>query len=108
MAAPLEELVSCWMDWGGIDVRLRRLIWPRWIRGFAAGNECCRPGADPRVIADWEDRHGYRLPPGLRAWLMLSNGLFGAGPVDPSDLRDRPHDSVCPCARYDRSARELV
>ena len=46
-----------------------------------AGMSCCRPGADPRIIADWEDRHGYRLPAGLRAWLMLSNGLFGTGPL---------------------------
>jgi hypothetical protein len=80
MAAPLEELVSCWIDWGGIDVRLAPDL-ASLERGFAGGYECCRPGADPRVINDWEDRHGYRLPAGLRAWLRLSNGLFGAGPL---------------------------
>jgi hypothetical protein len=80
MAAPLEELVSCWIDWGGIDVRF--VPDPVVLkRGLAGSKDCCRPGADPRVIADWEDRHGYRLPAGLRAWLMLSNGLFGVGPL---------------------------
>ena len=42
MAAPLGELVSCWMDWGGIDVRFA----PDPVvleRGLTAGNECCRP-----------------------------------------------------------------
>jgi hypothetical protein len=80
MAAPLEELVSCWIDWGGIDVRHAPDL-ASLEHGFAGGYECCRPGADPRVINDWEDRHGYRLPAGLRAWLRLSNGLFGAGPL---------------------------
>jgi hypothetical protein len=48
---------------------------------FGVNRESCRPGADPRSIADWEQRHGYRLPAGLRAWLMLSNGLFSTGPL---------------------------
>ena len=39
---------------------------------------------------------------------MLSNGLFGIGPVHPSDHGDRPDDSLCPRARADRSAGELV
>ena len=56
-------------------------IWPRWNMGSRGAMNRCRPGADPQVINDWEDRHGYRLPAGLRAWLMLSNGLFGAGPL---------------------------
>jgi hypothetical protein len=80
MAAPLEELVRCWIAWGGIDVRLVPAA-DALEKGFAVHPESCRPGADPRTIADWEERHGYRLPAGLRAWLMLSNGLFGAGPL---------------------------
>ena len=56
-------------------------IWPRWNRVRGAAMRSCRPGADARTICDWEKRHGYRLPAGLRAWLMLSNGLFGAGPL---------------------------
>ncbi len=80
MGAPLGELVKCWMDWGGIDLRPAGTL--DWLEtGFAATADACRPGADPRVIADWEARHGYRLPAGLRAWLMLSNGLFADGPI---------------------------
>ncbi len=80
MAGPLGELVSCWIAWGGIDARLcpdRAVL----AAGFHDGCACCRPGADPRSIAAWEERHGYRLPHGLRAWLRLSNGLFGIGPL---------------------------
>ena len=80
MAGLLGELVSCWIAWGGIDVR--HAPDPRRVeRRFSRGLESCRPGADPHLIADWEERHGYRLPAGLRAWLVLSNGLFGSGPL---------------------------
>jgi hypothetical protein len=80
MVAPLGELLECWAAWGGIDVRL--LPTPDELeKGFGGRPDCCRPGADPRVLADWEARHGYALPPGLRAWLMLSNGLSGTGPL---------------------------
>jgi hypothetical protein len=80
MASQLWELVECWMAWGGID----RTLAPspeRLAESFGAGTEACRPPADPREIAAWEHRHGYRLPAGLRAWLMLSNGLYLAGPL---------------------------
>jgi hypothetical protein len=80
MTAPLGELVRCWVAWGGIDLRFAGDL--AWLdTGFAARSESCRPGADPQTITDWEKRHGYRLPAGLRAWLMLSNGLFGTGPI---------------------------
>jgi hypothetical protein len=49
--------------------------------GFRGDLESCRAGARPEAIADWEERHGYRLAAGLRAWLLLSNGLFGSGPL---------------------------
>jgi len=80
MAGPLGELVACWIAWGGIDVRLapdQAVL----ASGFRGNVESCRPGADPHVILDWEERHGYRLPAGLRAWLSLSNGLFVSGPL---------------------------
>ena len=35
MAAPLEELVSCWIAWGGIDAASPP-IWPCLEAGFAA------------------------------------------------------------------------
>ncbi len=80
MAGPLGELVKCWIDWGGIDARLAPD--PAALSsGFRGEVESCRPGADPMAIAGWEDRHGYRLPHGLKAWLRLSNGLFGTGPL---------------------------
>lgn len=80
MAGQLQELVSCWMAWGGIDPTLSPS--PESLEaGFGAAAEPCRPSADPRLIAGWEHRHGFRLPAGLRAWLMLSNGLYLDGPL---------------------------
>jgi hypothetical protein len=80
MAVPLGELVRCWMAWGGIDARLAPD--PAVLAsGFPDGRGACRPGADPQSIAAWEERHGYSLPSGLRAWLMLSNGLYRSGPL---------------------------
>ncbi len=80
MAVPLRELVRCWMAWGGGDARLAPD--PAVLEsGFPDGRAACRPGADPQSIAAWEERHGYGLPTGLRAWLMLSNGLYRSGPL---------------------------
>ena len=80
MANPLGELVSRWMACGGIDARLAPD--PAALEaGFPDSREACRPEADPQVIAAWEERHGYRLPAGLRAWLILSNGLYRSGPL---------------------------
>jgi SMI1/KNR4 family protein SUKH-1 len=80
MAGSLLERVSCWIAWGGIDERLAP--GPGALAGgFPANGESCRPGADPRSIVDWEERHGFQLPHGLQAWLRLSNGLFGGGPL---------------------------
>jgi len=80
MTRPLGELVRCWMAWGGISPD--QAPNPRALEaGFLAMGNPCRPGADPGAIAAWEERHGYRLPAGLRAWLMLSNGLYRCGPL---------------------------
>jgi hypothetical protein len=80
MADPLGELVKCWIAWGGIDARFAPD--PAVLAaGFPGDGEPCRAGALPQAITDWEERHGYRLPAGLRAWLRLSNGLFGSGPL---------------------------
>jgi hypothetical protein len=80
MAGPLSERLQCWMAWGGIDSRLA----PDPValeRGLVGSVNSCRPGASPRALAGWEERHGFCLPAGLRAWLMLSDGLFGSGPL---------------------------
>jgi hypothetical protein len=66
------------MAWGGIDRSFAPL--PAVLATEFRGALSCRPGADPQVILAWEERHGHRLPWGLRAWLSLSNGLFGSGP----------------------------
>jgi hypothetical protein len=80
MGNPLGELVECWIAWGGIDSRYAPDP-AALASGFPYDRESCRPGAPLAAIADWEKRHGYHLPAGLRAWLRLSNGLFGSGPL---------------------------
>jgi len=79
MAVPLEEVLRRWMAWVGIDARLAP--GPAALAAGFHGVDACRPQADPRTIDAWEDRHGYRLPAGLRAWLALSNGLYRTGPL---------------------------
>jgi hypothetical protein len=79
MACQLGALVNCWMAWGGIDASLAPDDGVL-EAGFADG-EACRPAADPGAIAAWENRHGFRLPAGLRAWMLLSNGLYRGGPL---------------------------
>jgi hypothetical protein len=100
MSGQLGELVSCWMAWGGIDESLAPSL-EMLQNGFGGVLEPCRPGADPRTIAAWEHRHGYRLPAALRAWLMLSNGLYIQGPlihpitaIGPMIVFSRIHDLV--------------
>ncbi|MGC8638482.1 MAG: SMI1/KNR4 family protein [Isosphaeraceae bacterium] len=97
MASQLGELVHCWMAWGGIDLGLAPS--PEAVAAGFDNADPCRPGADPRMIAAWEHRHGYRLPWGLRAWLMLSNGLYREGPlihpitaIGPMVIFSRIHD----------------
>ncbi|QEH32820.1 hypothetical protein OJF2_13040 [Aquisphaera giovannonii] len=80
MTSQLRELVLCWMAWGGIDEGLAPGA-EALEAGFGGVESPTRPGAEPRAIAAWEHRHGYRLPSGLRAWLMLSNGLYRGGPL---------------------------
>jgi hypothetical protein len=79
MDQALSELVKRWAEirsiGAGSDSELRI------GRGFKREPRPCRAGADPRAITAWELRHGYRLPAGLRAWLLLSNGLYLAGPL---------------------------
>lgn len=80
MAGALADLVNHWMTRLGIDPRRRP---DRYVleSGFPEALEPCRPGASAAEIADWEHRHGYRFPTGLRTWLLLSNGLYRSGPM---------------------------
>jgi hypothetical protein len=78
MSSPLDRLVDCWMAWGGIDPSLRPD--PRALSD-AFGPRSVAPGASHSELAAWEHRHGFRLPPGLRAWLLLSDGLRRDAPL---------------------------
>jgi hypothetical protein len=40
------------------------------------GPDSIRPGATADRLDDWERRHDFSLPRTLRAWLLLSDGLF--------------------------------
>jgi hypothetical protein len=80
MGSQLNGRVGRWVESLGIDpsrVPTAAELSAR-FRGKPAP---CRPGADPRDIDDWERRHGFRLPAGLRAWLTLSNGFYVNGPL---------------------------
>jgi len=80
MPDQLVELVRRWLEFSSVDSKAI----PRTETieaGFEFDGEATRPGADPRVIGAWENRHGFRLPSGLRHWLALSNGLYRHGPL---------------------------
>ena len=81
MAGAMADLVRCWMARLGIDPA-RAPDPDRAGVGLPRGPGALPPGRlDGREIAAWEDRHGYRFPAGLRAWLLLSNGLYRSGPL---------------------------
>jgi hypothetical protein len=80
MGEALGEFLDRWIESTGIDARLAPD--PRVVAaGFRQEPSPCRPGANPGTITAWEHRHGFRLPAGLRSWLLLSNGLYRHGPL---------------------------
>ncbi len=80
MPLPLAELVKRWLAAAEVDLALGPD--PAVLADWAAEvEEPCREGADPAAIASWEERHGFRLPQGLRSLLILSNGLYRLGPL---------------------------
>jgi hypothetical protein len=80
MTGRLEEIVGRWAEAVGLDRGL--LPEPAALRDrFGSGPGPCRAPADPRRVAAWEHRHGYDLPRGLRAWLLLSDGFYHHGPM---------------------------
>ena len=80
-----ERLAGALGDWAGsvglAAAEARRLrAWS--IRVAAEGRPALRPGAAVEAIRAWERRHGHELPADLRAWLAISDGLYGpAGPL---------------------------
>jgi hypothetical protein len=81
MVSLLNDLVGRWVASIGIDPQ--HIPTPASLEvGFGDRSDPCRPGADPRAIDAWEWRHGFQLPRGLRAWLILSDGFYvGRGPL---------------------------
>jgi hypothetical protein len=76
----LADGVGRWADAVGLargflpgPAELRRL--------FRGSGDVCRPPADPAAVDAWERRHGFRLPESLRAWLLVSDGLYRGAPL---------------------------
>jgi hypothetical protein len=80
MESLLNDRVGRWVASAGIDPR-RVPTHAGLLSRFEGRPDPCRPGADPLEIDDWEKRHGFRLPKALRAWLVVSNGFYGRGPL---------------------------
>lgn len=80
MGSPLNDLVGRWVAMVGLDQRVAPPSDALQTQ-FSAEPDPCRSGATKEAIAAWERRFGFRLPDGLRAWLMLSNGLYLDGPL---------------------------
>ncbi|MFO0953660.1 MAG: SMI1/KNR4 family protein, partial [Isosphaeraceae bacterium] len=49
------------------------------VDAFLDAPDGSRPPARLSDVVAWEERYGYALPPGLRDWLLLSNGLYSQG-----------------------------
>lgn len=80
MGSELNDRVGRWVAARGIDPA-RAPTGSALATRFGGGVTPYRPGADPRAVTGWERRHGFELPPGLRAWLTLSNGFYLDGPL---------------------------
>src|SRR5690349_11177675 len=92
MGSRLEQTLRRWAAGLGIEPgRLPSPSAPRHLDG--SGEDPLLPPASPEAVEAWEARHGYALPRGLRAWLLLSDGLHadvalvhplsGIGPMVP-------------------------
>jgi hypothetical protein len=78
----LEDLVAQWAEAAGVDASLlpSATSLRRQFSG-ANGEEPTRAGVERHRLDAWEDGHGHRLPRGLRAWLLLSDGFYWNGPL---------------------------
>jgi hypothetical protein len=81
-ASRFEQTVIRWLEHAAIDPDLRPRT-PGWAERFVEGPgaQPCRPGAEQRRVWGWEQRYGFPLPPGLRSWLLISDGLYKDGPL---------------------------
>ena len=75
----MADLVGRWCDAVGV-AHASRPTRAQLARGFGGGPDdrpCCRPGTTPAKLLSWERRYGFLLPGSLKAWLLLSDGLYG-------------------------------
>jgi hypothetical protein len=82
MATRVDLRVARWAESVGIE--RSALPSPRFLRMHFEHDEDggpCRPGVDPRRLDAWESSHGFPLPRGLRAWLLVSDGFYLDGPL---------------------------
>jgi hypothetical protein len=82
MTSRLDDCVARWAESIGIDpsnLPPAGVLNDAFERG--RDHRPCRPGAEPRRIDSWERGHGFALPPSLRAWLLVSDGLYLDGPL---------------------------
>lgn len=74
------EVVGQWARSARVDTA--RLPAPSTLRElFSSRPIPCRPPASAQAVDDWERRHGFALPNGLRAWLLLSDGFYLGAPA---------------------------
>jgi len=89
------------LDCVGRDRRAPRSRGRRLESGFPSNGQSCRPGADPRAIADWEERHGYHLPHAFRRGSGSRTGS-SAAPLYP------PITAIGPMIPFARVPQMLV
>lgn len=82
MTSRLDHCVARWAESIGLDPRVlppSNFLNAAFDRDNDQGP--CRPGAEPRRLESWERGHGFSLPRSLRAWLLVSDGLYLDGPL---------------------------
>ncbi|RUL86476.1 SMI1/KNR4 family protein [Tautonia sociabilis] len=70
----LDEAIGSWARSAGVPPSW--LPSPEALSAIGPASGALRPPADPAALDDWERRHGFRLPCGLRAWLLISDGFY--------------------------------
>jgi hypothetical protein len=70
----LDEAVVRWSETAGVPPSW--LPTPESMAAIPGWSTALRPPVPPGAVDDWERRHGFILPRGLRAWLQLSDGFY--------------------------------
>lgn len=97
----LESLTRRWAEAVGVpSERLGGLAAFRQRRAVPR----LRPGVARDRLDQWEQSHGFRLPRGLRAWLLLSDGLH----LDPGVPLIHPLASIGPMVQFARVPGLLI